>query len=408
MALPFRFDVVSLCPQAFEVLDGLGVIRRAFSSKIAQIQIHNPRDFTKDRYRKVDDEPYGGGAGMVLKPEPVFRAFESIPLQGRRKVLMMTPQGRPLEQNDLQRWSLEQDQLILLCGHYEGFDERIRTLADEEISVGDFVLTGGELPAMVVINGVLRLIPGTVGSAESLFNESHTDLLLEHPHYTRPAKFLGMHVPLVLKSGDHAAIENWRDEQRQLRTKQRRPDLYVRWLAKQELPRLETDAILGDSVNVRIGNGYDIHRLVPDRALILGGVRLQHPDGLGLEGHSDADVLAHAITDALLGALALGDIGKYFPPEDSQWKGADSLLLLEKVVALVLERGWQVMNVDAVIIAEQPKLKPHIDQMRKNLAEKLGVELQAVGVKATTNEKLGAEGRQEGISSHAVALLERL
>ena len=135
-------------------------------------------------------------------------------------------------------------------------------------------------------------------------------------------------------------------------------------------------------------------------------MRLVHPVGLGLEGHSDADVLVHAITDALLGAVALGDIGKYFPPEDPQWKDSDSLFLLEKVVALLIERGWQVVNVDAVIIAERPKLKPHIDLMRKNLAERLGVAVQSVGVKATTNERLGPEGREEGISSYAVALLE--
>ena len=160
--------------------------------------------------------------------------------------------------------------------------------------------------------------------------------------------------------------------------------------------------------NLRIGNGYDIHRLVPGRELILGGVGLTHPDGLGLEGHSDADVLTHAIADALLGAIALGDIGKYFPPEDPQWKGVDSLFLLEKVVALVKERGWEVVNVDAVIVAEQPKLKPHIDLMRKNLAKRLEVMMESVGVKATTNERLGPEGREEGISSYAVALLQQL
>ena len=228
--MPFRFDVVSLLPQPFAILQDLGVVGRAFSAKIAQLQIHNPRDFTVDRYRKVDDEPYGGGVGMVLKPEPVFAAFESIPLHGRRRVLMMTPQGKPLEQADLQRWSLEHDQLILLCGHYEGFDERIRALADEEVSIGDFVLTGGELPAMVVINGVVRLLPGTVGAEESLLNESHSEFLLEHPHYTRPADFRDMKVPTVLRSGDHGAIALWRENQRKLRTKERRPDLYARWL----------------------------------------------------------------------------------------------------------------------------------------------------------------------------------
>ncbi len=158
---------------------------------------------------------------------------------------------------------------------------------------------------------------------------------------------------------------------------------------------------------LRIGNGYDIHRLVPGRPLILGGQSLQHPQGLGLDGHSDADVLVHAIMDALLGALSLGDIGQHFPPEDDRWKGADSLVLLEQVMALVRERGWRIVNLDSVVVAERPKLKPHIPAMRAAIAGRLGLEHDQVGVKATTNERLGAEGREEGISCHAVALLER-
>jgi len=158
-------------------------------------------------------------------------------------------------------------------------------------------------------------------------------------------------------------------------------------------------------MNIRVGNGYDIHRLVPGRPLILGGQSLEHPAGLGLDGHSDADVLVHAIMDALLGALSLGDIGKYFPPTDPKWKGADSLVLLEQVMGLVRERGWSVVNVDSVVIAERPKLKPHIEAMRAAIAERMGLEPEQVGVKATTNEKLGAEGREEGISCQAVALL---
>ena len=160
-------------------------------------------------------------------------------------------------------------------------------------------------------------------------------------------------------------------------------------------------------MNIRIGNGYDIHRLVPGRPLILGGQTLEHPAGLGLDGHSDADVLVHAIMDALLGALSLGDIGKYFPPTDPKWKGADSLVLLEQVMGLVRERGWNVVNVDSVVIAERPKLKPHIEAMRAAIAERMGLAPEQVGVKATTNEKLGAEGREEGISCQAVALLSK-
>ena len=157
----------------------------------------------------------------------------------------------------------------------------------------------------------------------------------------------------------------------------------------------------------RIGNGYDIHRLVPKRPLIIGGVLLEHPDGLGLEGHSDADVLVHAVMDALLGALALGDIGKYFPPDDPQWEGSNSMILLERVMSLLYERGWSVSNIDAVVVAERPKLKPHIDLIRKNLAEKIGLDFDSVGVKATTNEGLGPEGSEEGISCQAVVLLKK-
>ncbi|HGY5532623.1 MAG TPA: tRNA (guanosine(37)-N1)-methyltransferase TrmD [Prochlorococcus sp.] len=404
---PYRLDVVSLVPQAFTALSELGVIGRAFSSGIAALYTHNPRDYTTDRYHKVDDQPYGGGAGMVLKPEPVFAAFEAIPVQPRRRVLLLTPQGEPLRQKDFHRWAVDHDQLVLLCGHYEGFDERIRSLADEEVSVGDFVLTGGELPAMTVINGVVRVLPGTVGTAESLQEESHSEVLLEHPHYTRPADFRGMVVPDILRSGDHGAISSWREQQRQLRTRQRRPDLYALWSNQQQSSTLTMESHGSASMQLRIGNGYDIHRLVPGRPLIIGGVKLDHPDGLGLDGHSDADVLVHALMDALLGALALGDIGKYFPPDDPRWKGADSLMLLEQVVALVSDRGWQILNVDAVVVAERPKLKPHIDLMRSNLAQRLGVDLEAVGVKATTNEGLGPEGREEGISSQAVAMLQQ-
>ena len=404
---PYRLDVVSLVPQAFTALSELGVIGRAFSSGIAALYTHNPRDYTTDRYHKVDDQLYGGGAGMVLKPEPVFAAFEGIPVQPRRRVLLLTPQGKPLRQKDFHRWAVDHDQLVLLCGHYEGFDERIRSLADEEVSVGDFVLTGGELPAMTVINGVVRVLPGTVGTAESLQEESHSEVLLEHPHYTRPADFRGMVVPDILRSGDHGAISSWREQQRQLRTRQRRPDLYALWSNQQQSSTLTMESHGSASMQLRIGNGYDIHRLVPGRPLIIGGVKLDHPDGLGLDGHSDADVLVHALMDALLGALALGDIGKYFPPDDPRWKGADSLMLLEQVVALVSDRGWQILNVDAVVVAERPKLKPHIDLMRSNLAQRLGVDLEAVGVKATTNEGLGPEGREEGISSQAVAMLQQ-
>lgn len=156
-------------------------------------------------------------------------------------------------------------------------------------------------------------------------------------------------------------------------------------------------------MNIRIGNGYDIHRLVSDRALILGGVKISH--NLGLLGHSDADVLTHSIMDAMLGALSLGDIGHYFPPTDEKWAGADSLMLLAQVDQLIQEKGWRIGNIDSVIVAERPKLKPHIPAMRDRLAEVLSLKPDQIGIKATTNEKLGPVGREEGIAAYAVALL---
>ena len=161
------------------------------------------------------------------------------------------------------------------------------------------------------------------------------------------------------------------------------------------------------SPQFRIGNGYDIHRLVKGRNLIIGGVKLQHPDNLGLDGHSDADVLIHSIMDALLGALSLGDIGKYFPPTDQKWKNADSLFLLSKVIELIRKQGWEVNNIDSVIVAERPKMNPFVEVMKNNISDILQIEDIFIGIKATTNEKLGPEGREEGISCHSVVLLEK-
>ena len=161
------------------------------------------------------------------------------------------------------------------------------------------------------------------------------------------------------------------------------------------------------SPQLRIGNGYDIHRLVEGRNLIIGGVILKHPDNLGLEGHSDADVLTHSIMDALLGALSLGDIGKYFPPSDEKWKDVNSLLLLSEVIELIRKEGWEINNIDTVVVAERPKIKPYIEMMKKNLSRTLEIDDKFIGIKATTNEKLGAEGREEGISCHSVVLLEK-
>ena len=164
---------------------------------------------------------------------------------------------------------------------------------------------------------------------------------------------------------------------------------------------------MNKSPSFRIGNGYDIHRLVKGRNLIIGGVKMQHPDNLGLDGHSDADVLSHSIMDALLGALSLGDIGKYFPPSEQKWKDANSLFLLSKVIELIRAQGWEINNIDSIIVAERPKIKPSVELMKRNISDILEIEESFIGIKATTNEKLGPEGREEGISCHSVVLLEK-
>ncbi len=251
----YRLDVISLSPKTFESLYDLGVIGRALSRGIAELNLYNPREFTSDSYHKVDDEPYGGGVGMVLKPEPFFHAYDSIPVLPKRRVLMMTPQGKQLLQKDFLRWSQDFDQLVFICGQYEGFDERIRILADEEISLGDFILTGGELAAMSIINGVIRLLPGAIGRLESLVEESHSDFLLEHPHYTRPAKFRGFEVPKVLLSGNHSEISRWRQHKREERTKERRPELYKQWSAENLPSQNKKD--LSDFINSYYQIGHE-------------------------------------------------------------------------------------------------------------------------------------------------------
>ena len=220
----FNFDVITLFPRAFEIIKNAGVITRALEKNLIDLKLYDLREYGEGSYRQVDDKPYGGGAGMVLKPEPIFKAHESIQKSAESITLLMTPQGKVLDQKDLIRWSTL-DQIIIICGQYEGFDERVRCLANEEVSLGDFVLTGGEIPAMSIINGVTRLIPGTVGDPESLINESHNSNLLEYPQYTRPKVFRGMQVPDILLSGNHKKIESWRKDQMKMRTLKKRKDL---------------------------------------------------------------------------------------------------------------------------------------------------------------------------------------
>ena len=223
----FNFDVITLFPKAFELIKNSGVITRALEKNLVDVNLYDLREYGEGSYRQVDDKPYGGGAGMVLKPEPIFKAHESIKKSLKSKTLLMTPQGKVLKQKDFVRWS-NLDQIIIICGQYEGFDERVRTLANEEVSLGDFVLTGGEIPAMSIINGVTRLIPGTLGDPDSLINESHNSNLLEYPQYTRPNLFKGMKVPDILLSGNHKEIEAWRKDQMKIRTFKKRKDLIER------------------------------------------------------------------------------------------------------------------------------------------------------------------------------------
>jgi tRNA (guanine37-N1)-methyltransferase len=191
---------------------------------LLDLKIHQLRDYTHDRHKTVDDRPFGGGPGMLLKPEPIFEAVEKIARE-KTRLILMSPSGRPFSQAIARELAQEKD-LLLVTGHYEGFDERIREqLADDELSIGDYVLTNGALPAMVVVDAVTRLLPGVLGDDESSSDESFSGGLLEYPQYTRPAEFRGMKVPEVLLSGNHAEIAKWRSEQAKLRTEQRRPDL---------------------------------------------------------------------------------------------------------------------------------------------------------------------------------------
>ena len=402
----FNFDVITLFPKAFELINNLGVITRALEKNLINVNLHDLREYGEGNYRQVDDKPYGGGSGMVLKPEPIYKAHDSIDKLPNSKTLLMTPQGKVLKQQDLLRWS-SLDQLIIICGQYEGFDERVRCLADEEVSIGDYVLSGGEIPSISIINGLTRLLPGTLGDPGSLIDESHNSSLLEYPHYTRPLIFREMRVPDILVSGNHEEIKLWRKQKMLERTLDRRNDLISNEDYKKvpKSKRINRDS--NEIMKFRIGNGYDIHRLVEGRDLIIGGVKMQHPDNLGLDGHSDADVLSHSIMDALLGALSLGDIGKYFPPSDQKWKNADSLFLLSKVIELIRKEGWEVNNIDSVIVAERPKIKPYVQLMKNNISNTLQINGSFIGIKATTNEKLGPEGREEGISCHSVVLLEK-
>ena len=220
-----KIDIITLFPKLFDSVFSESLIKRAQTKKIAAIKIHNLRDWSIDKYKTVDDKPFGGGPGMVLKVDVLDRAISGLRSKiPDPRIILLTPQGQTFNQKIAQRLSSYKN-LILICGHYEGYDERIRTLVDEEISIGDYVLTGGEIPAMVIVDAVVRLLPGVVGKEASLLEESFSQNLLEYPQYTRPEKYKNMSVPPILLSGNHAEIKKWRAEQSKKRTLFRRPDL---------------------------------------------------------------------------------------------------------------------------------------------------------------------------------------
>jgi tRNA (guanine37-N1)-methyltransferase len=220
-----RIDLLTLFPEMFTGPVDVSIIQRARKSGLLDLRVHNLRDYTHDNYKTVDDRPFGGGPGMVLKPEPIFEAVEAVADEATR-VILMSPAGRPFDQGAARELARE-ERLLFICAAYEGVDERVRQeLADDELSIGDYILTNGSLAAMVVIDAVTRLLPGALGDEQSALDESFSQGLLEYPHYTRPADYRGWKVPPVLLSGNHAEIEKWRREQAALRTQTRRPDLW--------------------------------------------------------------------------------------------------------------------------------------------------------------------------------------
>jgi len=221
-----KCDVLTLFPDVLTAYLNESILKRAREKKLLEVRLYNIRDFATGPHRTVDDSPYGGGAGMVFKPEPLFRAIDSLKEDGEpRKIILLSPQGRPFTQKAAEDYSKETRRLVLICGRYEGIDERVRTLVDEEISIGDYVITGGELAALVIIDAVTRLVPGALGDDKSAEEESFSWGLLDYPHYTRPREFREMKVPDVLVSGNHREIWLWRRKEALRKTLNVRPDL---------------------------------------------------------------------------------------------------------------------------------------------------------------------------------------
>ncbi|MCE5194368.1 MAG: tRNA (guanosine(37)-N1)-methyltransferase TrmD [Nitrospiraceae bacterium] len=231
-----KIDIITIFPEIFHSYFNTGVIKKGIEKKIISIKVHNLRDFTDDKHKTVDDYPYGGGAGMVMKPEPFFKAVEAIKADGiPRRTIMLSPQGTVLDQNIALSMSKDSASLIFICGRYEAIDERVRKmLVDDEISIGDYILTGGELPALVIIDSFARLIPGVLGDERSTEEESFSWGILDYPHYTRPPEFRGHDVPDVLLSGNHRDISLWRRKEALRQTLFKRPDLIKKISLKEE------------------------------------------------------------------------------------------------------------------------------------------------------------------------------
>ncbi len=238
-----RIDILTLFPEMFNGVLSASMLGRAQANGLIDIRVHNIRDYTDNKHKKADDYPFGGGAGLIMMAQPIYDCMEAVLEGGSAKRILMTPRGRTLNQKIARELSQE-DRLVLLCGHYEGVDERVMNIIDGEISIGDYVLTGGELPAMVLVDCVSRLIPGVLGGVESAADESFSEDLLEYPQYTRPASFRGMDVPEILLNGHHAKIQAWRQEQARLKTALNRPDLLQESTGKGETIEAPDDAWL--------------------------------------------------------------------------------------------------------------------------------------------------------------------
>lgn len=238
-----KFDIITIFPEIFHAYFNMGILKRAIQRELIKIKVHNLRDYTEDKHRTVDDYPYGGGAGMVMKPEPFFSAVEAIfPEKTERRVIMLSPAAKNFDQKMAEELSVEKRRLLFLCGRYEAIDERVRTaLVDNEISIGDYILTGGELAALVIIDAVVRLIPDVLGDERSAEEDSFSSGILDYPHYTRPPVFRDMAVPEVLLSGNHREIWLWRRKEALRRTLERRPDLLKKISLSDEDNRLLTE-----------------------------------------------------------------------------------------------------------------------------------------------------------------------